>query len=511
MKKTYATIREKAMKNMREAEQLKYNFAVVDANDFNTVIGFTTDLRDAKEMANRHTKNDISNGKIIKLKKPMSQKKGDMMINRPMSEGMVKVTNIKWDSDDDVSDLSTTMMVPVPNGMDQEEAEEFIADYITDKTGVTHDGFRMELSEGPFTGVGKMMMKRKLNKQYKKSDLANFDDLGIDTSGKTTDEINQMKSDYYHDHMDKADRAKNASNRLSKNVKYGIIRYPDTAISYIKNDGSGWTHIYDRSYGFEGPVDKADMKYASSIKPSKVPSRMMDEGYYKMPDIDRERYTEMPGLEGPFQTKSGKVVYYDPKEGAYYDRDTDMYMTYDEFKALDEGHSPHKKGTKKYKAHMAAMHANSVDLNSMRDALNLKEGNDSDVVAGYVRTMLNEKHDTWNKVTNEIDFVLGLLKENNADRQTVFNKLYSMNYKDNLDNNIVLKENIDTLRDIVNNKSVMTVKFQDGTMKVDMTTANIFLQAYDKMKESNQEKISEMMKTKKGFLRVLDFIYGAMK
>ena len=188
-----------------------------------------------------------------------------------------------------------------------------------------------------------------------------------------------------------------------------------------------------------------------------------------------------------------------------------MYMTYDEFKALDEGNSPHKKGTKKYKAHMAAMHANSVDLNSMRDALNLKEGNDSDVVAGYVRTMLNEKHDTWNKVTNEIDFVLGLLRENNADRPTVFNKLYSMNYKDNLDNNIVIKENIDTLRDIVINKSAMTVKFQDGTMKVDMTTANIFLQAYDKMKESNQEKISQMMKTKKGFLRVLDFIYGAMK
>ena len=450
MKKTYATIREKAMKNMREAEQLKYNFAVVDANDFNTVIGFTTNLRDAKEMANRHTKNDISNGKIIKLKKPMSQKKGDMMINRPMSEG-------------------------------------------------------------PFTGVGKMMMKRKLNKQYKKSDLANFDDLGIDTSGKTTDEINQMKSDYYHDHMDKADRAKNASNRLSKNVKYGIIRYPDTAISYIKNDGSGWTHIYDRSYGFEGPVDKADMKYASSIKPSKVPSRMMDEGYYKMPDIDRERYTEMPGLEGPFQTRSGKVVYYDPKEGAYYDRDTDMYMTYDEFKALDEGNSPHKKGTKKYKAHMAAMHANSVDVNSMRNALDLKEGNDSDIVAGYVRTMLNEKHDTWNKVTNEIDFVLGLLKEHNADRQTVFNKLYTMNYKDNLDDNIVIKENIDTLRDIVNNKSVMTVKFQDGTMKVDMTTASIFLQAFDKMREDNQAKVAEMMKTKKGFLRVMDIIYGAMK
>jgi hypothetical protein len=59
-------------------------------------------------------------------------------------------------------------------------------------------------------------MKRKLDKQYKKSDLANFDKSGIDTSGKTPDEIGQMKSDYYHSHMDKADKAKKAKNRLSR-------------------------------------------------------------------------------------------------------------------------------------------------------------------------------------------------------------------------------------------------------------------------------------------------------
>jgi hypothetical protein len=72
------------------------------------------------------------------------------------------------------------------------------------------------VEEGPFKGVGKTLMKRKLDKQYKKSDLANFDKSGIDTSGKTPDEIGQMKSDYYHSHMDKADKAKKAKNRLSR-------------------------------------------------------------------------------------------------------------------------------------------------------------------------------------------------------------------------------------------------------------------------------------------------------
>ena len=62
-------------------------------------------------------------------------------------------------------------------------------------------------------------MKRKLNKQYKKADLANFDKSGIDTKGKTPDEVSQAKSDYYHDNMDKADRAKKAKDRLSRNKK----------------------------------------------------------------------------------------------------------------------------------------------------------------------------------------------------------------------------------------------------------------------------------------------------
>ena len=58
-------------------------------------------------------------------------------------------------------------------------------------------------------------------------------------------------------------------------TKYGIVRYPDTAISYIKNDGNGWEHIFDKSYGFEGPVDKDDLQYAKKIEKEKIPGRML--------------------------------------------------------------------------------------------------------------------------------------------------------------------------------------------------------------------------------------------
>jgi hypothetical protein len=57
------------------------------------------------------------------------------------------------------------------------------------------------------------------------------------------------------------------------------------------------------------------------------------EGHSVMPNIDSDRYSSMSdqGLEGPFRLQSGKVVYYDPKEGKYYDRDSDMYLSHEEY------------------------------------------------------------------------------------------------------------------------------------------------------------------------------------
>lgn len=42
-------------------------------------------------------------------------------------------------------------------------------------------------------------------------------------------------------------------------------------------------------------------------------------------DMMRLKYGPRPGLEGPFNF-SGRVLYYDNKEGAYYDPTTDFYM-----------------------------------------------------------------------------------------------------------------------------------------------------------------------------------------
>ena len=44
-------------------------------------------------------------------------------------------------------------------------------------------------------------------------------------------------------------------------------------------------------------------------------------------------YTERPGLEGPFNF-DGRVLYYDPLEGRYYDPKTDFYLEHDEALAV---------------------------------------------------------------------------------------------------------------------------------------------------------------------------------
>ena len=56
-------------------------------------------------------------------------------------------------------------------------------------------------------------------------------------------------------------------------------------------------------------------------------------GYYTF-QADREKWTARKGLEGPFFYANGRVLYYDPKQGAYWDPRTDFYVDRDELTEL---------------------------------------------------------------------------------------------------------------------------------------------------------------------------------
>lgn len=86
--------------------------------------------------------------------------------------------------------------------------------------------------------------------------------------------------------------------------------------------------------GLDDPLSRQLKAIHNKIKQAKQGTT---EGYTVTPGIDKERYQARDGLEGPFSTKSGKVVYYDKAEGKYYDPDTDMYIEYDDWLAMNEG------------------------------------------------------------------------------------------------------------------------------------------------------------------------------
>jgi hypothetical protein len=56
----------------------------------------------------------------------------------------------------------------------------------------------------------------------------------------------------------------------------------------------------------------------------------------RLPRLDKAKYQRRAGLEGPFMTKAGQVVYYDKIKGQYYNPDNDMYLSYDDWKKISE-------------------------------------------------------------------------------------------------------------------------------------------------------------------------------
>ena len=72
---------------------------------------------------------------------------------------------------------------------------------------------------------------------------------------------------------------------------------------------------------------------------------------------------------------------------------------------------------------------------------------------------------------------------------------------------------LSTLRDIVKNKSAKNLKFKDGQLKVDMTTANMMLQVLDKVKTATKRKIMDVLDSgkKNDFMKVHGLVMKAVR
>ena len=69
------------------------------------------------------------------------------------------------------------------------------------------------------------------------------------------------------------------------------------------------------------------------------------------------------------------------------------------------------------------------------------------------------------------------------------------------------------LRNIVKSKSAKSIKFKDGSMKIDMTTANMMLQVFDKVKSATKKKIMDVLDSgkKSDFLKVHSLVMKVIK
>ena len=63
---------------------------------------------------------------------------------------------------------------------------------------------------------------------------------------------------------------------------------------------------------------------------------------------------------------------------------------------------------------------------------------------------------------------------------------------------LLAEDNVDVLRSYVKSKSAKTMKFKDGTMKVDLFTASAMVQVLDKVNPANKKKLTNMINGKKG-------------
>ena len=74
------------------------------------------------------------------------------------------------------------------------------------------------------------------------------------------------------------------------------------------------------------------------------------------------------------------------------------------------------------------------------------------------------------------------------------------------------EDNVDVLKSIVKRKSAKPLKFKDGSMEVDMQTANMMLQVLDKVNPDNKTKITKMINGTKGqFMKVHQLVMKMIK
>jgi hypothetical protein len=223
---------------------------------------------------------------------------------------------------------------------DKEELEKMMGEAVINEAWIDNDARKVERKWSKMDKKAKkkwmdgVMAKAKKEGMPKDELMDVLDDYGltmeVTMTGKDSDSIEGPAKGVKHKcptHVKKEGfgYGKNISHTLSENVvdKMNIYWFDTQEISTLMPT----SEVEIVTEGYHSMKNHRE-KFKSTNK--------IAEGYMVLPAIDRNKYTPMRGMEGPFPTMSGKVLYYDPKAGEYYDRDSDMYISYDQYMEYDK-------------------------------------------------------------------------------------------------------------------------------------------------------------------------------
>ena len=223
---------------------------------------------------------------------------------------------------------------------DKEELEKMMGEAVIQETWLDDDAkkvqskWKMMDKKAKKKWMDGVMAKAKKEGMPKDELMDILDDYGLTMeatmTGKDSDSIEGPAKGVKHKcptHVKKEGfgYGKNISHTLSENVvdKMNIYWFDTQEISTLMPT----SEVEVVTEGYHSMKNHRE-KFKSTNK--------IAEGYMVLPAIDRNKYTPMRGMEGPFPTMSGKVLYYDPKAGQYYDRDSDMYISYDQYMEYDK-------------------------------------------------------------------------------------------------------------------------------------------------------------------------------
>ena len=137
------------LKEFDPHDRVKIYFTPSDAIDmtFGKVVDFVTELGTHFKLpsaSNSITKWVLA-GDVEELKKRGFKFRITDYYKKQIPENTFVVSEIIWDTDDEEIDLPKSITVEVPADLkDDQEKDEYISDYITEKTGFCHKGYVLD-------------------------------------------------------------------------------------------------------------------------------------------------------------------------------------------------------------------------------------------------------------------------------------------------------------------------------------------------------------------------------